>query len=124
MRLKTIFYWITTILIAFETFAGGILDLTHSLRVRDVVASLGYPVYVLAILGICKIPGAIVLVIPGFLRFKEWAYAGISFELFGAAVSQAFCGHRSELITPVVLLGLTLVSWGLRPPNRILGGAS
>jgi len=119
-----------TTLIALETFAGGVVDLTHGRtnvfsgpRVADVVTSLGYPVYVLAILGIWKIPGSITLVVPGFLRLKEWAYAGIVFELSSAALSHALSGHRSEVIAPLVLTGLALTSWGLRPPTRILGGS-
>ncbi|MGH7868505.1 MAG: DoxX family protein [Candidatus Dormibacteraceae bacterium] len=128
MKIKTILYWLTTTLIALETFAGGVVDLTHGRtgvfngpRVADVVSSLGYPVYVLAILGIWKIPGAITLVVPRFLRLKEWAYAGIVFELSAAAVSHALCGHRSEVVAPLILLGLALASWALRPASRILG---
>ena len=131
MKLKMIAYWTTTTLIALETFAGGILDLTHGRAgvfsvpgVDNVLLSLGYPVYVLAILGIWKIPGAITLVAPGLLRLKEWAYAGIVFELSGAAASHAFSGHRQEVIAPLVLLGVALASWALRPPNRVLGTAS
>ena len=127
MKLKTIAYWITTILIALETFAGGIVDLTHGRTavfsgppVTDVVISLGYPVYVLAILGVWKIPGAIILVVPGFLRLKEWAYAGIVFELSAAAVSHAIVGHVDP---SVFLFGVALASWALRPPGRVLGGA-
>jgi hypothetical protein len=104
------------------------VDLTHGRtdvfsgpHVTDVLISLGYPVYLLAILGLCKIPGAITLVVPGFLRLKEWAYAGIVFELGAAAVSQAIYGHRQEIVAPVVLLGLALTSWALRPPSRVLG---
>lgn len=130
MKLKTVAYWTTTSLIALETFAGGFIDLTHGRgaifsgpRVTDVVASLGYPMYILGILGIWKIPGAITLVVPDFLRLKEWAYAGIVFELSGAAVSHAVSGHRRDLVDPLVLLALALASWALRPPSRILGGA-
>jgi len=104
MKAKYIFYWATTSLIALETFAGGIMDLTNGRTnifsgptVVDVVTSLGYPVYVLVILGIWKIPGAITLVVPGFLRLKEWAYAGIVFELSGAAASQAVRGQPNSL---------------------------
>ena len=145
MKLKTIAYWIATTLIALETFAGGIVDLTHGRTavfsgtpVTDVVSSLGYPVYVLGILGVWKIPGAITLVVPGFLRLKEWAYAGIIFELSGAAISHVIVGHldpsaaallqdffgrRQGPISPAFLLGVALTSWALRPPSRILGGA-
>ena len=127
MKLKTIAYWTATPLIASETFVGGIMDLTHGRTgvvsgpsVDDVIVGLGYPLYVLAILGVCKIPGAITLAVPGFLRLKEWAYAGIFFELSAAAASQAICGHRQEVVAPVVLAVLTLVSWALRPPSRLL----
>jgi hypothetical protein len=89
--------------------------------VVDVVTTLGYPVYVLTILGIWKVLGAIVLFVPGFRRLKEWAYAGIVFELSAAAVSQAVRGHAVDIIAPVILLGLTLVSWALRPESRTLG---
>jgi hypothetical protein len=59
--------------------------------------------------------------VPGFLRLKEWAYAGIVFELGAATVSQAIYGHRQEIVAPVVLLGLALTSWALRPPSRVVG---
>ena len=128
MKTKQILYWMTTAFIALETFVGGAIDLTHGRTgvvsgpsVVDVVTSLGYPIYVLAILGAWKIPGAIVLVMPGLLRLKEWAYAGIVFELSGAAVSHAARGHASDITVPVILVGLALASWALRPPSRILG---
>ncbi len=128
MKLKMIMYWIATALIALETLAGGIVDLIHGRtgifsgpHVSDVLISLGYPVYVLAILGVWKIPGAITLVVPGLLRLKEWAYAGIVFELSAAAVSHAICGHRQETLVPAVLTGLALTSWAFRPPSRALG---
>jgi DoxX-like protein len=123
-----IFYWTTTTLIALETLVGGFADLTHGRTllvsgpfVVDVLAGLGYPAYVLWIIGIWKILGAIILVVPGFLRLKEWAYAGIVFELSGAAASLAACGRRTDLIAPLFLLGLALASWALRPANRTLG---
>src|SRR5262245_55224038 len=88
MKPKIIAYWTTTSLIALETFAGGCTDLFHGRAnifngpyVADIVTSLGYPVYVLAILGVWKIPGALTIVVPSALRLKEWAYAGIVFEL-------------------------------------------
>ena len=123
-----VFYWMATTFIALETLAGGVVDLTRARAgvvsgpyVTDVVTGLGYPAYILAILGTWKIPGAITLMVPGFLRLKEWAYAGIVFELSGAAASWAIRGHASDMTSPVVFLGLALASWGLRPPNRILG---
>jgi len=127
VKVRTIAYWITTSFIALETLLGGVIDLTHGRTgvvsgplVTEVVTSLGYPMYILTIIGILKIPGAITIVIPGFLRLKEWAYAGIVFELFGAAASQAACGNRGNLVAPLSLLCLAIASWALRPANRVL----
>src|SRR5215831_5901464 len=128
LKAKTMLYWATTSLIALETFLGGVMDLTHGRTgfvsgpfVTQLVTSLGYPVYILAIIGIFKIPGAVTIVVPGFLRLKEWAYAGIVFELSGAVASHGACGRSAELIAPLFLLGLTFASWALRPPSRTLG---
>lgn len=128
LNITRISYWTTTTLIALETLVGGFADVTHGRTllvsgpfVTDVLAGLGYPAYVLWIIGIWKVLGAITLVVPGFLRLKEWAYAGIVFELSGAAASLAVCGHTADLIPPLFLLGLALASWALRPPSRTLG---
>ena len=127
MKAKTLLYWATTSFIALETFLGGVLDLTHGRTgvvsgpfVTQVVTSLGYPVYVLEIIGIFKIPGAVTIVVPGFLRLKEWAYAGIVFELSGAVASHAACGNWGDSIAPLSLLCLAITSWALRPASRTL----
>ncbi|HKD09202.1 MAG TPA: DoxX family protein [Bryobacteraceae bacterium] len=128
MKAKTMLYWATTFLIALETFVGGVVDLTHGRTavvsgpvVTQVVTSFGYPVYILSIIGIFKIPGAATIVAPGFLRLKEWAYAGIVFELSGAVASQAACGKWGDSIAPFSLLCLAIASWALRPASRTLG---
>ncbi len=129
MKLKMIGYWATTIIVALELLAGGVTDLIHGptlLFVGDpvvlVLAQLGYPVYLLTILGVWKLLGAIALLVPRFPRLKEWAYAGTFIELTGAAAS--WVARRSgmdDLIGPLALAVLTLASWALRPPGRILG---
>ena len=128
MKAKTMLYWATTSLIALETFLGGVVDLTHGRTgvvsgpvVTQVVTSLGYPVYILAIISIFKIPGALTIVVPGFLRLKEWAYAGIAFELSGAVASNVECGKWGDSIAPLSLLCLAIASWALRPASRTLG---
>jgi len=127
MRARLILYWAVTFVIALETLVGGVMDLTDGRTavvsgppVASVLASLGYPHYLLWILGAWKIPGAMTLVVPGFLRLKEWAYAGIVFELSGAVASHAACRQNSDLIAPLFLLGLSLASWVLRPAGRVL----
>jgi uncharacterized membrane protein YphA (DoxX/SURF4 family) len=86
------------------------------------VTDLGYPLYFLRIIGVWKLLGGIVLLIPGYPRLKEWAYAGIFFELSGAAASWWMHEHNmGEAVTPTILAVVALVSWALRPQNRLLG---
>jgi DoxX-like protein len=128
MRIRLLGYWMTTTVIGLETLAGGLTDLAHGRTslfsgplVVDVITHLGYPVYVLAILGVWKVLGGITLFAPGLPRLKEWAYAGIFFELTGAAASFVAHGDDTrELVAPVTLAGLALASWALRPPGRVL----
>jgi len=83
---------------------------------------LGYPAYFVAILGFWKVLGVIALLVPGYHRLKEWAYAGVFFDLAGAAASHVACGSATwHVALPVVLAALTVISWALRPTNRSLG---
>lgn len=79
---------------------------------------MGYPSYFLTILGTWKILGAIVVAAP---RLKEWAYAGMIFDLTGAAASRAFVGDGAPLVlVPIAIAGVVLASWSLRPASRRL----
>ena len=105
---------------------GGVAQLMqYRANPHGVVPELGYPMYFFAILGVWKILGAITILVPGFSRLKEWAYAGIFFDLTGAAVSCAAVGgygaYGFHVIAPLIIAGLTMASWALRPPNRIIG---
>src|SRR5215467_3198649 len=107
MNLKSVAYWIATVLIAAETLAGGATDLAHGRSelvtgtpVVDVMTSVGYPVYVLTILGVWKLLGGATLLAPRLPRLKEWAYAGIIFELTGAAASLIARGHGVGDLAP------------------------
>ena len=129
MTTKMITYWVVTVLIALETLVGGVTDLIHGRSilvagpsVADVVTHLGYPLYFVRIIGFWKVLGGIVLLVPDYPRLKEWAYAGIFFELSGAAASWLACEHNiGEAVAPMLLALLALGSWALRPQHRILG---
>jgi len=129
MTTKMVTYWVVTVLIALETLVGGVTDLIHGRSilvagppVADVVTHLGYPLYFVRIIGFWKVLGGIVLLVPGYPRLKEWAYAGIFFELSGAAASWLACEHNiGEAVAPMMLALLALVSWALRPQHRLLG---
>jgi uncharacterized membrane protein YphA (DoxX/SURF4 family) len=119
---KTIAFWTTTALIALTMLSGGVAQLMRTPANVEGMVHLGYPPYLLTILGVWKVLGAIVIVVPGLPRLKEWAYAGIVFDLTGAVASHAASADALwHIVTPGILAGLTLASWALRSPTRILG---
>ena len=112
---RRIAHWIITSIVALETGVGGIMDLLRTEHVRLVITHLGYPAYLLTILGLWKIPGAIVLFTRRFPRLREWAYAGIFFEMSGAAFSHALFHDLQYMTITLTFTLLTLASWMLRP---------
>ena len=83
------------------------------------LAQMGYPAYLLTILGTWKVLGAVAILIPKYPLLKEWAYAGMFFLLTGALFSHIASGHPwTESIAAVSLLILTALSWYLRPAER------
>src|SRR5580658_7556787 len=126
MKAKTIVYWTITGLVAFFIGGGGLAQIWQfQTNPHGVVPQLGYPMYFFAILGFWKVLGAIAILLPRFPRLKEWAYAGIFFDLTGAAVSCAAVGgygaYGFHVIAPLLIAGLTVASWALRPPSRVIG---
>lgn len=122
---RAILYWIFTLPVAFEMMAGGVWDLLRIEYVRVILEHLGYPMYLLTILGIWKIPCALVLLVPRFPRLKEWAYAGAFFTYSGAIASHFAIGDNAELLLPPLVLAIfTLASWAMRPANRRFALAS
>jgi len=114
-------YWTATTLTALSFLSGGAAYLLGLDAPRRGVVELGYPAYVLTLLGILKVLGGLAILAPGLPRLKEWAYAGISFDLIGAAFSQAASGHPADkVIAPLVMLAIALLSWALRPRSRTL----
>jgi hypothetical protein len=126
MKAKIVTYWTTTILVAFFIGGGGGAQIAQYLgKPHGVVPLLGYPMYFFGILGFWKVLGAIAILVPRFPRLKEWAYAGIFFDLTGAAASCAAVGgygvYAFHVIAPLVLTVLTVASWALRPESRTIG---
>lgn len=120
-KARTIGYWAATGLVVLVMGAGGVADLSGQPEVTEGLARLGYPAYLATILGVWKVGGALVLFAPGLRLLKEWAYAGIAFDLIGAAASHVYVKDPvGEVVVPLVVLGLTGASWMLRPTSRRL----
>ena len=88
MKKINIIYWISTGIFAALMLLSAIPDaMVNNDAINIMVTQLGYPKYIIPFIGIAKIIGAIVILIPGFPRLKEWAYAGLGIDLAGAIYS-------------------------------------
>ena len=119
--LRTIAYWTFTAIAAAEMVAGSMWDLLGTEYVRAVLTHLGYPLYLLFVLGAWKLPCAATILVPGFPRLKEWAYAGAVFNYSGAVISHLSVGDGADKwVWPLIFAAFTLASWALRPADRQL----
>ena len=118
-KAKRIVYWVATLWLALGMLSRAVVPL---MRIPDGVQSvthLGYPEYLLTILGIWKILGVVTILAPKFPVVKEWAYAGFFFVASGALISHITMRDPiGEIFPSVLLLTLTIVSWYLRPASR------
>src|SRR5215510_4863956 len=128
-KMSHVAFWICTALAAFFMISGGLANIFLQASIAGFI-KLGYPAYFARILGVWKVLGGIAILAPRFPRIKEWAYAGVMFELTGAAITNAVAGDVSQpwiygghIAAPLVIAAMALVSWALRPKNRVLGGA-
>ncbi len=122
MKGKASAYWIATTLLALVLVFGGVLELIRGPQMLELMAHLGYPGYFLLILGTWKILGSVAVLAPRFPRLKEWAYAGVLFDLTGATLSHAASGDDlGRVVVPLVIAAIALTSWALRPQSRRLG---
>jgi hypothetical protein len=116
-----IIYWISTCWLALGMVSTGIVQL---IRKPDEVANftgLGYPLYLMTLIGIWKLLGSVAVLAPKFPLLKEWTYAGFFFAMSGAAFSHIASGHSmKEISPPLLLLALTVASWYFRPADRKL----
>lgn len=114
-----IIYWGATLFLSFGMLAGGIQQLLQIGGYNEIVTRLGYPLYMLSILGVWKILGVIVLLLPRRPLLKEWAYAGFFFAMTGAAISHIVMKEAFvEALPSLVLLVVIIISWYFRPESR------
>jgi hypothetical protein len=117
-----IIYWIATIWLALGMLSTGVVQLFKAKEGQggvDMLTHLGYPVYLLTLIGIWKILGVVALLIPKNPLLKEWAYAGFFFIMSGAIISHIALGDSiTEIFPSLLLLVLTIVSWYFRPSDR------
>src|SRR5262245_12716225 len=120
-RIRAISFWIFTFVVVFELTAGSVWNLQQIEWVRIQLNHLGYPLYYTYITGAWQIGGAAAIIVPGFPRLKEWAYAGSFFTWSGAVASHLLAGDSVEAwLPPLVFAMFAIASWALRPSDRRL----
>lgn len=116
---KRIIYWIFTLWMALGMVSTAIVQLMKNKDELANFTNLGYPAYLMTIIGVWKLLGIIVILIPKQLLLKEWAYAGFFFVMSGAVISHLIVGDTAGRTFPAVLLFvLVMISWYFRPANR------
>ncbi|MEO6549335.1 MAG: DoxX family protein [Ferruginibacter sp.] len=113
-----IIYWIATAWLALGMLSTGIVQLLNAKKEVDLITRLGYPVYLLKMLGIWKILGVAALFIPKLPLLQEWAYAGFFFAMSGAIISHIVAGSAADIFPALLLLVLTIVSRYFKPADR------
>ena len=122
MNTRSAAYWVTTAFLVFNVLAGGLAELAQREGNAAGMLALGYPLYFMTILGVWKVLGSIALLAPRLQRLKEWAYAGIFFNMSGTAISHVVSGDEAwHAYYTGFLAVVTLASWALRPECRTLG---
>ncbi len=114
-----IIYWIATLWLSLGMVSTGIVQVLGIKEEVAFILNLGYPEYLLTLLGLSKLMGVVAILIPKFPKVKEWAYAGFTFTMAGALYSHLVKGNPVTDILPVILLlTLIFVSWYFRPVGR------
>lgn len=102
-------YWICTVIFSLMMTAGAVPDVIKIPQAIEVFKHLGYPEYLLPFIGVAKILGVIGILVPGFPRIKEWAYAGLFFDLSGALYSHISVGDPAPVWLPILIVGIPLL---------------
>jgi hypothetical protein len=117
--IRTIAYWVFTLLVVFENASGFVWAFLHIEYLRVMLAHLGYPQYFMNIMGAWQLACAATLIAPRFPLIKEWAYAGAFFNYSSAIISHMSVGDGLDKWAPAAVFALfTVCSWTLRSPDR------
>lgn len=114
-----IIYWIATLWLALGMTSTGIVQLMHREEEVNLFKELGFPIYFLTLMGICKLLGVVAILLPKLPLLKEWTYTGFFFSMSGAVFSILVSNHSiAQIFPPLLLLALTVTSWYFRPADK------
>jgi hypothetical protein len=118
MKIKKTVYWVTTIWVVGVMAISGMLSVIHEPRMMEGFAHLGYPAYFANLLGVAKLLGVCVLPAPGWVRLKEWAYAGFGITILSASYSHLLSGDGLQALEPLATLAALAASYLTRSVDR------
>ena len=119
---RRITYWASTGLLVALSAIAAFTYLGGSSEAVQGFAHVGYPQQLRIILGIAKPLGGIALVIPGFAKLKEWAYAGFTFAWISAFIAHYLANDGAKAFMPLILLVILFISYVTRPADRQFPG--
>ena len=114
-RRNKIIYWTLTLIMFLPATAGAFVELFTNgpASIVKIMLALGYPLYLMKILGFAKILGGIAILTGRLPRMKEWAYAGFTFDFLGATASHVLAGEAAHAIVPLVFFPFLILSYYL-----------
>ena len=114
MKRLNIFYWTVTVLFAVFMLFTAIPDIVRQPEAMQFIQALGYPDYFIPFIGVAKVLGSIAILLPWFPRLKEWAYAGLFFDLIGALYSLiVLYGFELDVMMMFLFIGVLFLSYFL-----------
>ena len=112
MKKINIAYWILTGLFAFIMLGSAIPDVLSAKNAVEGFGKIGLPAYLVPFVGVAKVLGVVAILVPGYARLKEWAYAGLTFDLIGATYCMASAFHSVAFVWFMIIpLSLAAASY-------------
>ncbi len=112
MKNQKIIYWSSTLLFAAFMAFSSIPDIMMVPEAVQFITHLGYPNYFIPFIGVAKLLGCIAILIPKFNKIKEWAYAGLVFDLIGAVYSNLMVdGWNNGMLVMLPVFAIVIVSY-------------
>jgi hypothetical protein len=119
MKAKAMTYWIATVFVVCIMTISGVLAVAHAPSMMAALAHLGYPAYFSNLLGVAKLVGICVLLVPGMVKLKEWAYVGFGITILSASYSHLLSGDGvAAALEPLVTFAALVISYWARPVSR------
>ena len=122
MKKNNIIFWVVTGLFSVFMLSSAIPDILMTAEAKTFMQHLGYPDYFTCFIGVAKVLGIIAILLPGFQRIKEWAYAGLFYDLFGATYSiiakDGFMPPMLIMLLPIVFLFISYIYYHKREKQK------